>query len=143
MSLNWNVEKIDNYKQVCWLPTGEKHEDGTEKTRLNPVTEALIFGTMSVGLGSITDKNVDEFAARFRIIEKCHGAMLIKPGKGGKGHKPWYLTDEDFTAHIGLVCNVSNETRAKWAGRMFTNKSTSITEDYARSFRRSRETAAV
>ena len=133
MSLNWNVENIDNYKQVCWK------EDGT----LNPVTETLIFGTMAVGLGSITDKNVDEFAARFRIMEKIHGAFLYKPGPGGKGRVDWLLTDEDFIAHIGLVCNVSNETRAKWAGRIFNAKQTSVTEEYARNFRYNREKVAA
>jgi hypothetical protein len=127
MALNWNVENIDNYKQVCWIGEGDKR-------RMNPVTETLIYGTISVGLGSITDKNVDEFAARFRIIEKVHGPFLIKDGD-----KPWHLSDEDFIAHIGLSCNVSNETRAQWASRLFNKKQTSITEEIARNFRRNRE----
>lgn len=119
MSLSWNVENIKNYKEVCWL------EDG----KLNPVTNALIWSTISVGLGSITDKNLDEFVARFRIIEKLHGPTIYRDGKEAQ------LTDEEIAAHVGLYCNVSNETRAQWARRIFVTKQTSITEDYARTFR--------
>ena len=133
MALSWQVDQIKDYKNVCWIPDADSDE-----RRLNPVTEALIFGTMSVGLGSITDKNVDEFAARFRIIEKIHGAQLYKPNPEGKGIVDWFVSDEDFIAHIGLVCNVSNETRAKWAARIFNNKQTSMTEELAYNFRRNR-----
>ena len=129
MSLTWDLENIKDYKTVCWKKDGD----------MNPVTNALIWGTMGVGIGHITDKNVDEFAARFRILEKLHGAFLYKPGKGGKGKVDWYLSDEDFIAHIGLWCNVSFEARTKWVARMFTNKQTSITEDFARSFRYERK----
>jgi hypothetical protein len=119
MSLNWNIEQVKDNKQVCWL------EDG----QMNPVTHTLIYSTISVGLGSITDKNLDEFVARFRIIEKLHGPLIWRDGKES------LLTDEEITAHVGLYCNVSNETRAQWARRIFVTKQTSITEDYARSFR--------
>jgi hypothetical protein len=127
MSLNWQVDGIKDYKDVCW------REDGS----MNPVTEVLIFGTISVGLGSITDKNVDEFAARFRIMEKIHGAFLYKPAEVGKAD--WYLSDEDFIAHIGLTCNVTNESRAQWARRIFVTKMTSVTEEYTRSFNHNRK----
>jgi hypothetical protein len=137
MSLNFTLDTIANYKEVCWIGEGDE-------ARMNPVTEALIFGTMSVGLGSITDKNVDEFAARFRVIEKIHGAMLYKPDPENEGQIiDWYLSDEDFTAHIGLACNVTNETRSKWAQRIFNNKQTSYTEELARNFRRNRDKEKV
>ena len=45
MALNWNIENIKDNKSVCWM------EDG----KMNPVTNALIWSTISVGLGSITD----------------------------------------------------------------------------------------
>ena len=130
MSLNWQIDGIIDYETKCWI----EEEDGGK--RLNPVTETLIFGTMFVGLGSITNTNVDEFAARFRIMEKIHGAMLFKWEDGER--KDWFLSDEDFIAHIGLAVNVTNETRAKWSSRIFVKKDTSITEEIARSFRRER-----
>ena len=128
MSLTWNFDGIKDYKNVCWKKDGE----------MNPVTNVLIWSTMAVGLGSITDKNVDEFAARFRVMERLEGAFLYKPNPEGKGKIDWFLSDEDFIAHIGLVCNVRNETRAKWAGRVLTNKQTSVTEEHARNFRNKR-----
>ena len=124
MSLNWQIDSIKDYKTVCWMENGE----------MNPVTNVLIWGTISVGIGQITDKNVDEFAARFRIIEKLDGPFLI-----AREEKRRYVTDEEFIAHIGLSTNVHTETRAKWASRHFTIKQTSVTEQYARSFRSMRE----
>ena len=89
----------------------------------------------------ITDKNVDEFAARFRILERIHGAFLYKTEDGKRAD--WLLSDEDFIAHIGLGCNVTDETRVKWASRLFVNKQTSETEQHARHFRHNREKAAA
>jgi hypothetical protein len=141
MSLNWNVEKIKDYKNVCWIDGEDEGEAGDDR-RMNPVTETLIFGTMGVGLGNITARNVDEFAARFRILERIHGAFLYKPdGKGGT--KDWLVSDEDFIMHIGLACNVSDESRSAWARRIFVNKQSSETEAFARSFRHNREKVAA
>lgn len=133
MALHYWFDDIKDYKTTVWIP--EPTEENPDAARMNPVTEALIFGTMSIGIGRITDSNVDEVAARFRIIEKLHGAMLTKDGKES------FLTDEDFIAHIGLKTNVGDETRSAWARRLFVNKGTSITDQFARYFRRDREKA--
>lgn len=135
MALTWDITNIEDHKNVVWIPAPT--EENPEAVRMNPVTEVLIFGTISVGLGSITDKNVDEFAARFRVIEKLHGPMLT-----AKNRKDRFVTDEEFIAHIGLVCNVSNETRSQWARRMLVNKRTSVTDQYLRSFHSATKAAA-
>jgi hypothetical protein len=135
MALTYDFTNIRDYKTTVWIP--EPTEENPDAARMNPVTEVLIFGTMSVGLGSITDKNVDEFAARFRIIEKVHGPML-----SAKNREDRYVTDEEFIAHIGLVCNVSNETRSQWARRLFVNKRTSVTDQLLRSFHSATKAAA-
>jgi hypothetical protein len=122
MALTWNLEGIADYKATCWIGDGDD-------VRMNPVTETLIFGTMSVDLGSITRENVTEFAARFRVIERVHGAMLRNADGTDR-----YVTDDEFIAHIGLVANVSNKTRAQWARRLFIDKQ-SVTDDYARAMR--------
>jgi hypothetical protein len=120
MSLDWNLTEIHNYREVCWLEEG----------KLNPVTNVIIMATMSVGIGHITDKNVDEFAACYRIFERLNGPFLRRNGED------YSLTDEEIHAHIGLSTNVPNEARAAWARRLFVNQQTSITADYARDFRR-------
>lgn len=120
MSLSWNVENVKDHKEVCYDDTGS----------LSPVTELLIFTTMHVGLGSITEKNADEFYARMLIVHKLHDIGIMIPD-GTEQLKP-----EDIRKHIGLYTNVSNETRAQWTKRMFNDKNTSITADNARHYRR-------
>jgi hypothetical protein len=136
MALNYWFDNINDYENVVWIKTGKKNDDGSDEITMNPVTHALIFATLSVGIGDITDKNIDEFVARFRIIEKLQGPFIIEDGKG----RP--MEDHELAAHIGLRTNVSNETRAAWVRRIFGNKQTSITDDYARAWRRANETTA-
>jgi hypothetical protein len=136
MALNYWFDNIHDYENVVWIKTGEKNEDGSDEMTMNPVTHALIFATMSVGIGDIREKNMDEFVARFRIIEKLQGPFIIEDGKGRR------LEDHELAAHIGLRTNVSNETRAAWVRRIFGNKQTSITDDYAREWRRANEKTA-
>ena len=137
MALTYSFEAIKDYKTTVWIKTDEKNEDGTDKVRMNPVTEALIWGTMTIGIGRFTEDNIAEVVARFRIVERLHGAMVTKGGE------PYHITDEEFVAHIGLACNVANETRAQWSRRMFVTKRTSITDDYVRSFEAGRVKAAA
>jgi hypothetical protein len=50
MSLNWNIEKI--------------HERLIVDGKMDSVTEALIWATMAVDIGDITEKNWKEFYFR-------------------------------------------------------------------------------
>src|SRR4051812_12975814 len=113
MSLDWKIDQIENYKEVCWIETGEQHEDGEPKVRLNPVTEALIYNTISIDIGVITYDNAGEVYARTKILEAVNGCMLTKDGKESP------MTIEDIRAHIGLWCNVSFKSRKEWAQRWF------------------------
>jgi hypothetical protein len=137
MSLNFYFDQIENYENVVWIKTGKLTEEGDEETTMNPVTNALIWATLTVGIGKITDKNVDEFAARLRIMEKIDGYYLIEDGKS-RG-----ITDEEFIAHIGLYTNVGNETRAQWASRHFGAKPQSETSRLAYAFRDRMESKAT
>ena len=101
MPLTFKLDKIKNYETVT--------RTGTE---LNPVTNALIWSTMSVGLGSITEKNLNEWIVRLEFSDKLFGTMLKKDGED----RPF--TREELVAHIGLSCNVVDETRVKWTKRM-------------------------
>lgn len=53
MSLDWNLSKIKNNKEVCW-------KNGIMKAE----THELIYSTIAVGIGEITEKNWREFLAR-------------------------------------------------------------------------------
>lgn len=101
MSLDYQLEKITGYKELCWVPNPEG-----EGVIMNPVTQNLIFSTISVGIGEITVLNYEEFYFRNNIMER-----LIDIPRNNR------LTVQDVIDHIGLSTNVSFETRAKWLKR--------------------------
>ena len=105
MPLNWNITKVVDHENLCWVKDGDGH-------RVHPVTECLVFGTMGVGLGEITEANCDEFARRLAIYQELVGAMMVND----KG--PRLITAEEVRAHIGLHTNVRNEKPAAWRKRM-------------------------
>src|SRR3954451_21061687 len=129
MALSYWLDGIEDYKNVVWM-----QQDGTTEKRMNPATHALIFVTIAVGLGEITIDNVDEFAARTRIIERIDGPFLTARDGADR-----YFTDADFIAHIGLRTNVHSETRTQWVARVFTSKRTSKTNNIADKFKRCNE----
>lgn len=66
-------------------------------------TDPLIWYTMSVGMGSITDANAGEFYARLQILELLWGSR--------PEHR---INAADVRQHIGLTTNVSTRSRAVW-----------------------------
>lgn len=74
-----------------------------------PITNALIWGTMSVEMSEITEKNWQEFYTRCYMIETIHGSWLCD----GKG-KPRPITPEDVKSHIGLATNVTTKSATKF-----------------------------
>lgn len=113
MSLNWNLTKINNYMEVCWVTK----DDGSEE--LNPETNALIWATMAVGMGNITEDSASDFYSRIRLYEKMFGTFLMSFDDNGKKEHP--ITPEVVNRHIGLHTNVSKETDASFRKRMFEN----------------------
>ena len=95
MSLNFYYSNVANADTVMF--------DGD---RMYPDTQSIIFTTMSVGLGEITEKNWMEFYARMNIIERLGNYTPIPP--------------ERVKEHIGLRTNVNNETRKQWIARRIT-----------------------
>ena len=88
-------------------------EDGT----VNPVTWALTMGTMIVGLGRITQANLAEWQFRAAFQQRLHGAWLRRWDETMERSQAVEVTAEQIADHIGLSCNVSDETRASWVKR--------------------------
>ena len=103
MSLNWNIKNINDYKYVCYYTK----DDGTQI--LHPTTDAIIWLTLIIGIGTITEKNVDTFYSRVRAYELMRGAMLYD-----NMSRPDYIEYVDIVAHIGLVTNSSKMTDAQF-----------------------------
>jgi len=112
MSLNWNLKEVKNNKEVCWFTD----EVGDEY--MNRVTDILIWGTMFVNLGEITEQNAPQFYARMRFLEMMQGGPFLHD-RGEDGEKEdRYITLADVEAHIGLSVNVyGRDTDYRWAAK--------------------------
>ena len=90
MSLNWDATKAANWDKMEW-----------------PHKESLIFSTMAVGIGTITEENHEEWYSRYLQVNLACG---------------WgdpYLSLEDVKNGIGLSTNVfPKETTAAFRKRM-------------------------
>jgi hypothetical protein len=131
MSLNFELTKIKNYKKACWekvveYPGGKR----TEREVLHPRVEAIVFATMSVGLGELTEKNIQEFARRLEVLQAIDVARFQDADC-----KPIWIDEEFLRPYIGLSTNVSNETAAKWDSRI----AKSLLAETVRRYRRARK----
>ena len=124
MSLDYGLDNIPDWKNACFEQhTGTDEEMAalvkrhtymgpdwryaddtkTSLTRLSATTQTLIFATMSVGIGHITEKNAEEFYTRLAMLERVDGAMRRRGGE------PMCFTRDEVRAHIGLRTNVFPE----------------------------------
>jgi hypothetical protein len=78
--------------------------------------QAIIFATMVVDLGTITEKNADEFYRRVNLWQR-HVEPFARQFTGERP-EPYYFTREDIRQCIGLRTNVLDRTGARWAKRL-------------------------
>lgn len=102
MSLNFQLSGIEDYKTVCYDGDGQ----------LKVLTEAIIWATMIVEIGKITEENVGEFYARLKVCEGL-GKLTHMRGDG----TPMMPKIEELIAHIGLYTNVPEVHRPRWLTR--------------------------
>jgi hypothetical protein len=69
--------------------------------------ECLIWGSICIDIGQITDENVDEVLFRYRFMERIGESVTTQP-----------MTKEAIQRWVGLRTNVANMTRAKWISKM-------------------------
>jgi len=106
MSLNWDVTEVKD------------HEEITAEGMPWVVTEVLIWYTMAVDLGEITEENHEEFFKRVSIWESIHGAGMVERNTETDEHEDRFVTLEDVERRIGLNTNVSNREREEWGERL-------------------------
>lgn len=96
MALTWDATAVRDYDQLT---------DNERVTR-----ESLIWATMAIGMGEITDENAMEFYTRLSLLEKVTGASRFD----GEG-KPLFFSPEDVKRFVGLRTNVFPKwTKAKF-----------------------------
>jgi hypothetical protein len=102
MSLNYDISRVDDAAKA----------DG-EPWR---ITDTLIWATMAVDMGEITEKNYEEFAERLALSAKVHGTLMQKVVDGELVDRP--ITVEEVKARIGLKTNVTTTTARAFQGRL-------------------------
>jgi hypothetical protein len=122
MALTFDVKKVKNHKDVttAWRIGNEVYlteaeiPEGAEAIEIwHPMTEAIVFRTMAVGFGSVSEKNICEFYTRSMLFDRITDTHPLWV-RGEKTH----LTMEMLQTHIGLTTNVSDETRTAWMKRI-------------------------
>ena len=82
MSLNFSLGNITDWESVCRI-TAEADDPNNGVTKgdeiQNPVTTTLIWATMAVGLGEISEENAEKFYSRLRTYETLFGAFMYRP----------------------------------------------------------------
>lgn len=127
MSLSWNVENVKDYESTCFY-TDDECAEGERK--LNPVTNALIWHTLSIGIGEFTEKNATKIYARIAVVEKLDGPSL----RNADGPRP--ITPEDVQAHIGMWTNVSTITDAQFKKRVVDDVLNRNEREYKRAIKK-------
>jgi len=108
MSLDVNYEGITDWRNVCLNEPNEKH------TTPNDLTIAIGYAFMSVDMDGLKDEAaVDEFMWRARILHATDGARLIH-----RSGVPDDFTREELLRYIGISCNVSPMTHAKFLAKV-------------------------
>ena len=91
MSLDWDVSE-------CTFDRDSERQTGN--------AENLIWKTMAVDLGSITEKNLSEWVFRCAVINILNTDIKSHP-----------VTEDFLRPYIGLYTNVSTTSRAKFMNK--------------------------
>lgn len=93
MALHWDITKCENSDS---LTTDEQW----------PVTRHIIWATMFVGMGRITEENIETFAKRVMAHDKVAGPFLSRWDDDGK-KEDYFPGFEEIRKYIGLSTNVT------------------------------------
>lgn len=93
------------------------------------LAQTMIFMSMFVDLGEITEKNVKQFYKRAFLFEHSCGA-LRQTDKG-----ELFVTEEEVRSFIGLKTNVANKTEAQWQRAHAKRLMDRLLEKWHREFR--------
>lgn len=131
MSLNWSTEKVKYFKDhpdELWtkINVGKPHE----QEDLNIETKSLVFGSMALGVSSITYKSAPDYYARWKFFEKYDNFYLYSTWDGTDSTYI-YLTPQVVVKHFGLGTNVSSESESVWAKRIAKN----YAQDHSKGYR--------
>jgi hypothetical protein len=97
MALYWNVSKCDPKK--VW----------NDDKRMHHIAEAIIYSSLAIDLGAVTEKNIDEWFVRLTMLNEI--GLSCRPD-----NKKW--SRADIERCIGLTTNVISTTRAAFVKKV-------------------------
>ena len=143
MSLDWSLEKVEDWDSNCYIKIlpgdnvyehidvrnsqswffekDEMDKPTSVKKCMNPITDLLISLTMSLDLGEIKEKNIEEWQFRIWVTEQLQGSpILVSRWNAEQGiWEDSQITVSDLRNHIGLSTNVADKTRNQWITKVF------------------------
>lgn len=110
MSLNWSIEDVKDWEEIkiCHNPEGSNDDLTREQLVESIITQAIVFRTMAVGIGHITEENADEFYVRSKMWERLNGSTVRLAGED------YSITLKDILRRVGLRTNASRFTDAQF-----------------------------
>ena len=106
MSLNWSMKDVRNYKQLFSEFDSNDTCIAPAVDRFSIWRDSMIWATMFVGLGSVSEKNIDEWL--WRLAFRAQLGRFVSTSCMGEEINPDREVLERF---IGLSTNASNMTR--------------------------------
>lgn len=125
MSLDWNVEKCPGYN------------NGQQTATFTDWRDLMVYGTMRVGLGAVTEQNIDEWEFRVEVC-KAFGEEFGSRAKEGGGFEKLYPDRQVLQEFVGLRTNVTNQKRKDWLAAVIR----AIAQSAERNIRYRKEQAA-
>jgi len=136
MSLDWGVGKVENWETVCYQQKGIEDfeseaamrtevadgnwyypkdpetgkKDKTRVERLHPITHDLIWASIPLKIGCISEENLGEFYLRYTLWQKLIGPTMHKRDPKTGEWVPLAATLDQIRAHIGMHTNVRTES---------------------------------
>jgi hypothetical protein len=109
--LDYSLDDIKNSKEVCWRRV--KNEKGVEEEQLNPVTAMLLMSTELVGINKITEKTINEFLTRLKMMEAIGNVLIIDPEGKVRNHN-----EHELRLHMNLSTTAHPLDKKKFRNRI-------------------------
>jgi len=113
MSLDYNFEDIKNFEDICYRPAiMENGEQSEDMVQVSPITESIVWATMSTGLHKITEKNLKDWYIRLNVLSGLFGPPMQRIIDGERVGVD--ISIQDLITHIGLRTNAETYTEAQF-----------------------------
>ena len=132
MPLTWSVDKVKNWKEVCYreltkeeldeskgkyvkLLSYPRFEEDGKTYEMKPITLNLQFlMALNIGIGEITQKNYKQVYGRIAFYETIMGANLSRMDWKMNKEVKVPTTLQDIQRHIGMKVNANLKQPAQF-----------------------------